>query len=756
MPGLARAAVRGALLTFCALVLVGGAATAQAAPPQVDPPWATDVSTTSALLHAEINPAGKSTSYRFEYLTLAAYEANLKASREGFAGAVKTPTLNIGAGVAPVSVASRPSGLKAETSYRYRVFAESPDGPTPSAERVFLTRALGSALKLLDNRGWEMVSPADKNGGEVQGLGPSAGGALLQAAPDGEGVSFGSASSFAGGGGGAPAVSRYISRRQPGGWSVENLTVPQLSGSYGAAPNVDPYRFFSTDLAAALLSNGQRCRDVVATCPVANPPLAGSGAPAGYRNYYLRNGGGYRALLDEADVAALALEAEDFELAFAGATADLRHVLLSTCAALTPPATEVPGVDGECDLAATNLYLWSAGGLSLVNLLPAATEGTPGASLAAPNGAVASDGSRVYWTVGGNLYLREGGTLTRQVDAAVGGGGAFETASADGSLAFFTKAGHLYRYEAAGAVVADLTPSGDVEGVLGASEDGSDVYFLTGAGLFLRAGAITVQVAASADPSNYPPATATARVSPDGSHLAFLAKASLTGYDNVGQASGMPESQVYLYDAGADELVCASCNPTLARPLGPSTIPGATVPGAGADAIPIYEPRSLSADGRRLFFDSADALVAQDTNNRPDVYEWEAAGAGSCQRPGGCLNLISSGRSAEGASFADAAADGSDVFFLTDGSLVPSDAGSVDLYDAREGGGFPVAPKPIPCDGDSCQPLPSPPDDPPIGTAVPGAANPPVAFPRNKAGQKKSKKARGKKAKGKKRDRGRR
>jgi WD40-like Beta Propeller Repeat len=729
-------------------------ATAEAAgPPAVPAAWVTEVGTTSGRLNAEINPEGLATSYHFDYLTLAAYEANLKAAKEGFAGAIKVPAgadPNIGAGTTPLFPAQSISGLKAETAYRYRVVAKNSAGTTQGPEHTFITRFGSGPLVLLDNRGWEMVSPVDKNGGEVQGLGPGAGTSLLQAAPDGQAISYGSASSFGVEAGGAPAVSRYLSRRLAGSWSVENLSVPQLSGGYGEGPNADPYRLFSTDLAAALLSNGQRCRGAAGSCPVANPPLAGSGAPAGYRNYYLRQGGGFRALLTAAETGGLALAPEDFELAFAGAAPDLGHVVLSSCAALTPEATEVPGSGGECDPVATNLYEWSApGGLALLNLLPGSDEGTPGAELAAPGGAVSADGSRVYWAVGGDLYLREG-TQTKQVDGApeVGGGGTFQTASANGAVAFFTKAGHLYRYDAPGETTTDLTPGGAVEGVLGASADGSRVYYLTGAGLFLRDGAVTTEVAADADPANYPPATGTARVSPDGSRLAFLSEASLTGYDNVGQASREPESQVFLFNAtasGPAALACASCNPTLGRPLGASTLPGALGGGEGPDVVPAYKPRALSADGRRLFFDSADALVLQDTNNSPDVYEWEAQGAGTCVRAGGCVNLVSSGRSGGGASFADASAGGSDAFFLTDGPLVEGDPGSVDLYDAREGGGFTIPPKPIPCEGDACQPLPSPPDNPPIGTTGAGPGNSPVVFPK----QAKQKAQKGKKKKGK-------
>jgi hypothetical protein len=746
---------RGVAVLCCALAFAVAPATALAAgPPLVPAAWVTEVGSTSGRLNVEINPEGLATGYHFDYLTLAAYEANLKAAKEGFAGAVKMPAgpdPNIGAGTTSLFPSQSISGLKGETAYRYRVVAKNEAGTTPGPEHTFITQGGGGPLKLLDNRGWEMVSPVDKNGGEVQGLGPSAGTSLLQAAPDGQVISFGSASSFGVETGGAPAVSRYLSRRRPGSWSAENVSVPQLSGGYGEGPNADPYRLFSTDLAAALLSNGQRCRGTAGSCPVANPPLAGSGAPAGYRNYYLRQGG-FRALLTGADVGGLALAPEDFELAFAGAAPDLGHVVLSTCAALTPEATEVPGSGGECDPAATNLYEWSAtAGLSLVNLLPGSGEGTPEAALAAPGGAVSTDGSRVYWTDqgSGNLYLREG-ALTKQVDGSpeVGGGGSFQAAGANGAVAFFTKAGHLYRYDAPGETTTDLTPGGEVEGVLGASEDGSRVYYLTAGGLFLRSGAVTTPVAADADSTNYPPATGTARVSPDGSRLAFLSKASLTGYDNVGQASREPESQVFLFDAtlsGPAALTCASCNPTLGRPLGPSTLPGAVGGGEGPDVVPAYKPRALSADGRRLFFDSADALVLQDTNNSADVYEWEAQGAGSCAHAGGCVNLISSGRSGDGAAFADASAGGSDAFLLTDGPLVEADPGSVDLYDAREAGGFAVPPKPIPCEGDACQPLPSPPDDPSIGTVGAGPGNSPVFYP--KTAQKKTQKAKKKRHK---------
>jgi len=158
-------------------------------------------------------------------------------------------------------------------------------------------------------------------------------------------------------------------------------------------------------------------------------------------------------------------------------------------------------------------------------------------------------------------------------------------------------------------------------------------------------------------------------------------------------------------------------------PAGSASIPGALVNGTTT----AYRPRALSADGRRVFFDSEDSLVGGDTNSRPDVYEWEAFGAGSCTAKPGCVSLVSGGRG-DGGTFLDASADGVDAFFLTGDSLVASDPGSIDAYDARVGGGLPEPQAPIPCNGDACQSLPNSPEDPTAGTSVETPGNPPPHY----------------------------
>jgi hypothetical protein len=75
----------------------------------------------------------------------------------------------------------------------------------------------------------------------------------------------------------------------------------------------------------------------------------------------------------------------------------------------------------------------------------------------------------------------------------------------------------------------------------------------------------------------------------------------------------------------------------------------------------LYEAHNLSEDGRRLFFQSRDPLVAQDTNGRQDVYEWEADGEGSCAQAVGCVLPVSDVSGEDDSFFMDASPNGNDV-----------------------------------------------------------------------------------------------
>jgi hypothetical protein len=234
----------------------------------------------------------------------------------------------------------------------------------------------------------------------------------------------------------------------------------------------------------------------------------------------------------------------------------------------------------------------------------------------------------------------------------------------------------------------------------------------------------------------------TSRVSPDGQYFAFMSDRSLTGYDNTDANSGEPDEEVFLYDASSNRLLCASCNPSGARPAGvfdPNSSEGrllidsnsvlggkwlaASVPGWVAVSLGEsagYQSRYLSDSGR-LFFDSPDALVPQDTDGKENVYEYEPEGIGSCgrasitfsERSSGCVGLISVGTSGDESTFLDASANGENVFFLTTSKLVSEDYDSAfDVYDARvcsasaPCSAAPVSP-PLCTTADSCKPAPS-------------------------------------------------
>jgi DNA-binding beta-propeller fold protein YncE len=332
-----------------------------------------------------------------------------------------------------------------------------------------------------------------------------------------------------------------------------------------------------------------------------------------------------------------------------------------------------------------------------------------------------------------------------------------------------------------GTLLTEVTPIVDgFLGVMGASSDLSRVYFvsteaLSGAqqnseeeeavagepNLYLRErGAELIFIGrlserdvhndARVDEVPSPIATLpdrrVARVSPDGMHAAFASAATLTGADNADLASGEPDSEVFLYDAdpagGAGELACISCNRSGTRPRGRNTSSGGFSYWVASRIIgwqsQLRPTRPLSTDGDRLFFESYQPLVLRDVNGRRDVYQWvRASSAGQCEalgaelhvpEAGGCISLISSGKSAEDSHFFDASATGSDVFFATDSGLVAQDDfGLIDVYDARVGGGFPPPDPEDPiCEGEACQPAPpAPPVSTPGSAAYRGPGNPP-------------------------------
>jgi hypothetical protein len=732
---------------------------------QVDSEFATKVTSSSANLGAEINPEGVDTIYTLQYSTGSTElcSAEPKACTTVAAG-------DLGSGEAGVSVGASIAGLEKNTTYHYRVVAHNSNGIVEGPDRSFTTQSAGKPFSLPDGRAWEMVSPLEKNSSIILGLdgfpSPAQGG-MIAAVPDGEAITYVSSGAFSEPGSapqGAPGASQYLAKRDaPGAWSTLNITPPLRSSSYSVAADGGPYRAFSSDLTAGLLWNGQNGGK-----GVLNEPLPGTTAPAEYEDYYLHGTftGGNRAALTTAP----GESAATFHMIFEGASPDLRRIVFASAAALTVNATE----EGEHP----NLYEWDGSDLRLVNLLPEKTMGSPGAVLGrdatgepAGERPISEDGSRIYFEDEGGIYLREDGSTTIPV-----GSGQFQAASADGSRAFYVlPSGDLYGFDLASRQSTDLTPGGEVLGVLGSSADGAYVYFVAngvlaggahhgdcrGAGvpgaknggpescnLYVWHEGATRFIATLSEDDNLQLdkdrreslaaandwesrlAYRTARVSADGRRLVFMSNGDLTGYDSAPVDSadcGHTETvgsvptfisercqEVYIYDAaGEGHLACASCDPTGARPVGTSSIPAAT---EYAHTRGSYQSRVLTEPGpetARVFFDSSDRLVPEDTNSVQDVYQWEEDGTGSCEEAKGCVALISSGTSSDESSFLDASANGDDVFFLTQSQLVPGDTDQfADVYDARaphvpgeQVGPAPAAPAPA-CSDTGCQGIP--------------------------------------------------
>lgn len=211
----------------------------------------------------------------------------------------------------------------------------------------------------------------------------------------------------------------------------------------------------------------------------------------------------------------------------------------------------------------------------------------------------------------------------------------------------------------------------------------------------------------------------TAQVTSSGRQLVFESTQQLTGYDNsvlVPSNEGAPEEpefergvEIFVYDSSEGRVLCASCDPGGAPPL----------PEHEAAQGGTYLPTSLSTtsmrrwiseDGSRVFFDSSQPLVPQDTNGAQDVYEWEREQTPGCpvatSLSGGCVFLLSGGASSDKSFFIDADTTGDNVFFTHRGQL--GQAGTTDekmnVYDARVGGGFPQTS--LACTGTGCQGVP--------------------------------------------------
>lgn len=302
--------------------------------------------------------------------------------------------------------------------------------------------------------------------------------------------------------------------------------------------------------------------------------------------------------------------------------------------------------------------------------------------------------------------------------------GGFEGASPDLEHVVFSAEGILSEWSEGTVAAISSSPGAALATGPGAvSADGTRVYWIDSGDLYLREAGASRLVAAGA---------AFQAASRDGSVAYFLAAGHLYRYRAVSEeTTDVAPGVVALVGCSADGATAYYVTTDgLYRLHGGFAVRlAAAVP---SQLPPATGPAQASADGARFFFTSSKPLLAVDTDGAPDAYEWEAAGAGSCPQGGGCFGLLSSGRVGS-ATFVDASASGDDAFFATAASLLPADPDSLDVYDARAGGGFPEPPPATACLGDDCQgPAPAADYEAPPTSFIGAPPNRPIHFAKRK------------------------
>ena len=681
-----------------------------------------------AELKATVDPRGLETEYSFQITTQDAWEAN------GFNGATVLPGGTISAGSLADEVSVFASGLVAGLTYRFRAVAQNELGPAEEEgqnEATFATYddpsiasgcsngalRLGPSALLPDCRAYELVTPADTSGRPPKGLfEQSSVFSTPQVSPVGDAVSSrieGGSLPGGSGTGGFNGGDPYLAKRSGTGWNSE------LSGPTGAETTKSVPGGFSSDQKYTFWST------------IGEGPL--QPVPPNFYAEYLRYPDGHSELIGRGS------EGTDPVARGLWITEAGTHVIFTTKnQASTLPVKLEPNAPPSGTAAIYDRTIDPVTGeeeTHVVSLLP--DDVTPNAGETAEYQGASADGEGVAFGIGKKLYLRVGNETTYEIGENV----EFAGVSEGGARIFYVGGGNLKALDTTGGnpegEVIDFSSTGDVTPV-NVSTDGTRAYFVSPTALgganpegdsaqegeenlyLSEEGAISfVATVTERDVNGAPsviddglglwtqavgsqPAIDPSRLNPDGSVFLFQSRAEITGYP----ASEFP--QIYRYDAGGEKLQCVSCIPTKTPADG-----GARLESYSSDAF-IGRPFSaygfvpnLTPDGKRVFFESAEALVSRDTDGVNDVYEWEEQGVGSCKEAEGCVYLISSGRSKVDNFLYGHSTDGRDVFFTTGDRLTGWDSagGAISIYDARMNGGYPEPSEAKVCAGEGCQPM---------------------------------------------------
>jgi hypothetical protein len=454
---------------------------------------AENLSSTFADLHAQIDPHGVATTYHFEYLTAASYAAD----GDSFSGpdpatSVPVPDVDIGSGGptggASESVMQHLGSLQPGTIYDFRVVAANAQGvsagslcegaPAPACTFATLPAPVAG---LPDGRAYELVTPATKEGGSDMFAESSASGNYNNEdvgtpSESGEGFLLEAKSQF----GPFPAATdtTYVFHRDPqkGEWAYVSLASPSLGVQSIVQTIFDPAdlsRVGVNNLVGSFLSEeGGREESLV-------------GEPGGsYTTAY------EDPLFHQIYTAKGSIVEPHERTEMIGASRDLSHVVLESEAPVGQSDRACPGAESVKQGAA--LCEWAGGELNLVNV-KVGGEGEPvsscgselgsGSGIGGTHQAVSANGSKVFFAApqwnakaGGDLtgpgcWERAANKNTPQVYARIDGTTTLEVSEPEAGL---RETGSKEPHERPVSYPAKF---------VGASEDGSEVFFVTDAWL---------------------------------------------------------------------------------------------------------------------------------------------------------------------------------------------------------------------------------------------------------------------------------
>ncbi len=644
-------------------------------PPEVEDQMAGEISDTEARLSASVNPHAVQTHYHFELISQSDYGADGGSFGSG-TRSLPVPDAVAGAGASLVSVAQPATNLTPGTTYYFRLVASN-CGELNATEGECLTQGeglaggegsyetfttyLSSNRGLPDDRGYELVTPPE-TGGYVPtmnelgftSIASSAAFSTDFASPGGSGLLFGieggSLPNLAGGG----FHDTYEAHREAiGGYGRWETEFNGISGERVREPTPNGFSpdhrvSFWAVVEGAIAEQGNYVRrggvildPKCAPEPSGDLEFIGCGS-LGIDPYasggWISSGGGHVifSTLNQVGRSAQKLEPQAAP-AGTGAVYDRTPDGITHVLSLKPDG----GSFGDGEAAA---YLGASADGTAVAFEVGKTlyvhlddEKTVEVAKDGPRfGGLSAHGDQIAYlrpntsepTFEGTLIpqgeifvckVRLGSCGSPGAQVGTGSKSVLINVSADGSRIYFSEGTDLFVWEESGTHLIAHLDSADVVGHQGHGE-----RLAGGLGLW-----VPYAVAPNPEPWQGP-ASDPSRTTADGSVFVFESRANLTGYDSDGH------SEIYRYDAPGEDLSCLSCNPTGEEADSDAQLK--SDPPAQFVSLPPVNTLSIianvSANGKRVFFQSSERLVLGDTDGKLDVYEWVGTGEGELHARG--------------------------------------------------------------------------------------------------------------------------